>query len=292
MRADALLDQVVDSAEPEYNFAFLDERTKRAIRRAALKGVAIPGHQVPFGSREMPIARGWGTGGLQLSLALIGPHDVFKAIDQGSDDSVNAVNIRHFVAAMSGVETVTATAEATIIQSRHRIPEETLRPDQVLVLQVPKPEPLSRIEPRVARSQKMHAEGDYASMWLSLYEGVALSGDISMGADYPAIVNGNYLMAPSPIPRWDMPKLHHAPFLTLFGAGREKRIYAVPPYTSVEPLEFSDYHFRVEEFPSPCQLCGATDTFLDEHVDPHGGGSTYSCSDTAYCAARREGSQA
>ncbi|MFY7940820.1 MAG: alpha-D-ribose 1-methylphosphonate 5-phosphate C-P-lyase PhnJ, partial [Burkholderiaceae bacterium] len=39
-----------------YNFAYLDENTKRSIRRALLKAVAIPGHQVPFGSREMPLA--------------------------------------------------------------------------------------------------------------------------------------------------------------------------------------------------------------------------------------------
>ena len=38
-----------------YNFAYLDEQTKRMIRRALLKAVAIPGHQVPFGSREMPL---------------------------------------------------------------------------------------------------------------------------------------------------------------------------------------------------------------------------------------------
>ena len=37
-----------------FNFAYLDERTKRMIRRAILKAVAIPGYQVPFGSREMP----------------------------------------------------------------------------------------------------------------------------------------------------------------------------------------------------------------------------------------------
>ena len=54
-----------------YNFAFLDEGSKREIRRAALKAVAIPGYQVPFASREMPIGRGWGTGGLQLTLS---PH--------------------------------------------------------------------------------------------------------------------------------------------------------------------------------------------------------------------------
>ena len=38
-----------------YNFAYLDEQTKRMIRRAILKAVAIPGYQVPFGGREMPM---------------------------------------------------------------------------------------------------------------------------------------------------------------------------------------------------------------------------------------------
>ncbi|KEZ74177.1 carbon-phosphorus lyase, partial [Pseudomonas syringae pv. syringae FF5] len=46
-----------------YNFAYLDEQTKRMIRRALLKAVAIPGYQVPFGGREMPLPYGWGTGG-------------------------------------------------------------------------------------------------------------------------------------------------------------------------------------------------------------------------------------
>lgn len=44
-----------------YNFAFFDEASKREIRRAIIKGVSIPGHQIPFASREMPIGRGWGT---------------------------------------------------------------------------------------------------------------------------------------------------------------------------------------------------------------------------------------
>ena len=38
-----------------YNFAYLDEQTKRMIRRALLKALAIPGYQVPFASREMPM---------------------------------------------------------------------------------------------------------------------------------------------------------------------------------------------------------------------------------------------
>lgn len=48
-----------------YNFAYLDEQTKRMIRRAILKAIAIPGYQVPFASREMPMPYGWGTGGVR-----------------------------------------------------------------------------------------------------------------------------------------------------------------------------------------------------------------------------------
>ncbi|HLK57331.1 MAG TPA: alpha-D-ribose 1-methylphosphonate 5-phosphate C-P-lyase PhnJ, partial [Chthonomonadaceae bacterium] len=66
-----------------YAFGLLDEAAKKEIRRSCLKAVCIPGYQVPFASREMPIARGFGTGGLQITLALIGPTDTLKVIDQG-----------------------------------------------------------------------------------------------------------------------------------------------------------------------------------------------------------------
>ena len=89
--------------DPNINFAYLDERTKRMIRRAILKAVAIPGYQVPFGSREMPLPYGWGTGGIQVTASIIGPDDVLKVIDQGSDDTVNAVNIRRFFQRTTGV---------------------------------------------------------------------------------------------------------------------------------------------------------------------------------------------
>ena len=102
-----------------YHFAFFDEASKREIRRAVLKGVAIPGHQIPFASREMPIGRGWGTGGLQVTLSLIGQDDVLKVIDQGADDSVNAVNIKKLIVETTDVEVVEDTEKATIIQSRH-----------------------------------------------------------------------------------------------------------------------------------------------------------------------------
>ncbi|HQF30140.1 MAG TPA: alpha-D-ribose 1-methylphosphonate 5-phosphate C-P-lyase PhnJ, partial [Hyphomicrobiales bacterium] len=109
-----------------YNFAYLDEQTKRMIRRAILKAIAIPGYQVPFASREMPMPYGWGTGGVQVTAAIIGPDDVLKVIDQGSDDTTNAVSIRGFFVKTSGVATTTRTDAATVIQTRHRIPETPL----------------------------------------------------------------------------------------------------------------------------------------------------------------------
>src|SRR3954463_9849880 len=109
-----------------YNFAYLDEQTKRMIRRAILKGIAIPGYQVPFASREVPMPRGWGTGGVQVTAAIIGPDDVLKGIDQGPDATPHAVSMRLFFAAVVGVRTTTRPDEASIIQTRHRIPETPL----------------------------------------------------------------------------------------------------------------------------------------------------------------------
>jgi alpha-D-ribose 1-methylphosphonate 5-phosphate C-P lyase len=271
----------------EYNFAFLDEGSKREIRRKTLKAVAIPGYQVPFGSRELPIGRGWGTGGLQLTLSLLGKSDCVKVIDQGSDDSVNAVSIRRLIEETSHILTTEVTTEATIIQSRHRIPEDRLHAGQILVLQVPEPEPLRYVEPSEEITKIQHGEMNYSGIWLTLYESIVKWGAITTGADYPVIVHDRYVMAPSPIPRWDNPKLHQADHLTLLGAGREKKIYAVPPYTNVVSLQFEDYPFEVESFPGlACRLCGTETSFLDEVIDSDSGQIIYQCSDTNYCSRR------
>lgn len=213
-----------------YNFAFFDEASKREIRRAIIKGVSIPGHQIPFASREMPIGRGWGTGGLQITLALIGQGDVLKVIDQGADDSVNAVNIKKLVVETTDVEVTEKTQHATLVQSRHRIPEQPLSADQILVLQVPMPEPLRNFEPSEAKTRVLHAEADYTGAWLGLFDQIVRYGHTVTNADHPCLVEGRYVMAPSPIPRFDTMRLNMAQNLTLLGAGREKKIYAVPPF--------------------------------------------------------------
>jgi alpha-D-ribose 1-methylphosphonate 5-phosphate C-P lyase len=268
--------------QTDYSYGFLDQFAKRELRRRMLKAVAIPGHQVPYASRELPIARGWGTGGLQVTLSITGPHDVVKVIDQGADDSVNAANLRRFIARMTGVETTTDTLKATIIQSRHRITEERLREGQVLVLQVPDPEPLRHVQPDTSKAREMHADADYAQMWLSLYEQLVRFGRFVTGASYPVIVHNRYLMSPSPIPRWDTPDLHQAAHLTLLSAGREKRLYAVPPYTAVRPIEFSDVFFQVEQMAGRvCALTGERNKFMDE-LPQADGSSRYRISDSGY----------
>ncbi len=266
-----------------YNFAYLDEQTKRSIRRAILKAVAVPGYQVPFASREMPLPYGWGTGGIQCTAAVIGPDDVLKVIDQGSDDTTNAVSIRSFFARTTGVATTERTDEASIIQTRHRIPEMALREGQIIVFQVPIPEPLRFLEPRESTTRRLHATADYSLMHVRLYEDIAQQGRVTTAYSYPVMVNERYLMSPSPIPKFDNPKLDASPALAIFGAGREKRIYAVPPYTKVRSLDFEDYPFTIEHWGQPCGLCGATDSFLDEIIVDDLGTRLFACSDSFQC---------
>jgi alpha-D-ribose 1-methylphosphonate 5-phosphate C-P lyase len=271
----------------DYNFAYLDEQTKRMIRRAILKGLAVPGYQVPFASREMPMPYGWGTGGVQVSAATLTPDDTLKVIDQGADDTTNAVSIRKFFEKTAGVATTEETEKASVIQTRHRIPEAELREDQILIYQVPIPEPLRFLEPRETETRKMHALQEYGLMHVKLYEDISQHGAIATSYAYPVKVSGRYVMDPSPIPKFDNPKMEMAA-IQLFGAGREQRIYAVPPYTKVVSLDFEDYPFEPAKAEVPCDLCGAEDSYLDEVILDDAGSRMFVCSDTDYCRSRRE----
>jgi alpha-D-ribose 1-methylphosphonate 5-phosphate C-P lyase len=134
----------------------------------------------------------------------------------------------------------------------------------------------------------MHSEADYSRMWVSLYEDKVRNGVITQTTGYPCLVNGRYVVATTPIPRWDIPRLHDSQFLTLFGAGREKRVYAIPPYTLVEPLTFEDVPFEVEQANgAQCRLCNSSESFLVESPGTNGDAETWTCSDTAWCRARR-----
>ena len=278
----------ISTEQDAYNFAYLDEQTKRMIRRAILKGIAIPGYQVPFAAREMPMPYGWGTGGVQVTASILGPNDTLKVIDQGSDDTTNAVAIRNFFAVTSGVEMTMKTSEASVIQTRHRIPEEELTEDQTLVYQVPIPEPLRFLEPRETETRKMHALSEYGLMHVKLYEDIATHGHIATTYAYPVMVEGRYVMDPSPTPKFDNPKMHKNRALQLFGAGREKRIYALPPFTDVVSLDFEDHPFQIQEWPDTCcAMCGAKDVYFDEVILDNEGSRMFVCSDSDYCETRQ-----
>ncbi|MEM9782444.1 MAG: alpha-D-ribose 1-methylphosphonate 5-phosphate C-P-lyase PhnJ, partial [Pseudomonadota bacterium] len=265
--------------ESAYNFAYLDERTKKMIRRALLKAVAIPGYQVPFASREMPMPYGWGTGGVQVTAACLKPDDTLKVIDQGADDTTNAVSIRGFFEKTAGVATTTKTGRASIIQTRHRVPEEPLGEDQILVYQVPIPEPLRFLEPRETETRRAHALEEYGLMHVKLYEDIARHGHIATSYAYPVLVADRYVMDPSPIPKFDNPKLSDCPALQLFGAGREQRIYAVPPHTTVVSLDFEDHPFERGGTGEACAICGAEGSYMDEVITDDAGGRMFVCSD-------------
>jgi alpha-D-ribose 1-methylphosphonate 5-phosphate C-P lyase len=146
---------------------------------------------------------------------------------------------------------------------------------------------MQRLEPRETETRTLHGLAEYGLMHVKLYEDIARYGHIATTYDYPVLVNDRYIMSPSPIPKFDNPKMHLNPALQLFGAGREKRIYAVPPYTSVESLGFEDHPFEVQKWDTSCALCGAADSFLDELITDDAGTRMHVCSDSDYCQSRQ-----
>ncbi len=134
----------------------------------------------------------------------------------------------------------------------------------------------------------MHALEEYGLMHVKLYEDIAKNGHIATTYAYPVLVNNRYVMDPSPTPKFDNPKIDRMAALQLYGAGREKRIYAIPPYTEVKSLDFEDYPFEVQKFDKPCGLCGAENVYLDEVILDDRGGRMFVCSDSDYCEERRE----
>lgn len=124
-------------------------------------------------------------------------------------------------------------------------------------------------------------------MHVKLYEDISRHGHIATSYAYPVKVEGRYVMDPSPIPKFDNPKLGDMAAIQLFGAGREQRIYALPPYTQVVSLDFEDHPFEASKADHRCGLCGAMDSYLDEVITDDQGGRMFICSDTDYCEGRR-----
>jgi alpha-D-ribose 1-methylphosphonate 5-phosphate C-P lyase len=157
-----------------------------------------------------------------------------------------------------------------------------------MVYQVPLPETMRLLEPRESVTRTNHALAEYGLIYLRLYEDITKHGEIAISYDYPVMVNRRYAMSPSPVPRFDNPKFNQSSALHLFGAGRERRIYAIPPYTEVLSFDFNDHPFRTQKWTDCCSLCGADDCYLDEIVINDQGERMFVCSDTDHCQRRLE----
>ncbi|XNM45961.1 alpha-D-ribose 1-methylphosphonate 5-phosphate C-P-lyase PhnJ [Escherichia coli] len=160
--------------------------------------------------------------------------------------------------------------------------------DQIIIFQVPIPEPLRFIEPRETETRTMHALEEYGVMQVKLYEDIARFGHIATTYAYPVKVNGRYVMDPSPIPKFDNPKMDMMPALQLFGAGREKRIYACCCLPAWKVSISHDHPFTVQQWDEPCAICGSTHSYLDEVVLDDAGNRMFVCSDTDYCRQQSE----
>jgi alpha-D-ribose 1-methylphosphonate 5-phosphate C-P lyase len=145
------------------------------------------------------------------------------------------------------------------------------------------------VEPSENKRKQMHGEADYSRLLVKLYEDMVHFNEVTISHRYPTCINNHYVIDPSPIPRYDVPKLHLSSALILLAAGREKKIYAVPPFTNAEPLVFDDQPFCIEDFTDEhgrrrvCQRCGSADSFLDEYFDAESQSLVFQCSDSDYC---------
>ena len=213
---------------------------------------------------------------------------MLKVIDQGADDTTNAVSIRRFFARTAGVATTTATAEATVIQTRHRIPEKQLREDQIIVYQVPQPEPLFRLEP-----SRVETEADARAGGLRADACEAVRGHRAVRPDLDQLrLSGDGERALSDVAQPD-PGVRQSEDGHDAGAATVRRRAGEAdlrhPALDAGEIAWISTIIRSGPInaPHPCGLCGATDSYLDEVVTDDHGGRLFVCSDTDHCAERR-----
>ncbi|XNM61669.1 alpha-D-ribose 1-methylphosphonate 5-phosphate C-P-lyase PhnJ [Escherichia coli] len=108
-----------------YTFAYLDEQTKTdyIFPAAPLKAVAIPNLSGAVWRRRhahaIRLGNGWYTAHRQRDWR----KRRVEGDRPGCDDTTNAVSIRNFFKRVTGVNTTERTDDATLIQTRHRIPK-------------------------------------------------------------------------------------------------------------------------------------------------------------------------
>ena len=213
-------------------------------------------------------------------------------IDQGADDTTNAVSIRAFFARTASVRRHRAHRRG------HDHPDpapgargEAAGEGQILVYQVPIPEPLALLgAPRAGDTTDACACGLRADARQTLrgrragWAGSRLPTLIRYGS--PAVMSWTLRRSPSST----IPKMHRSVRrCNYLGPGREKRIYAIPPFTEVVSLDFEDLSVLGPNL-GPALWAVRVDhaSYLDEVVIDDRGGRLFCCSDTDFCRSRRE----
>lgn len=177
-----------------YNFVYFDEQIKCMICCVILKVVVIFGYQVLFGGCEMLMLYGWGIGGIQFIVSVIGESDVLKVIDQGVDDIINVVLICNFFKCVIGVNIIECMDDVMFIQMCYCIFEMLLIEDQIIIFQVLILELLCFIELCEMEICIMYVLEEYGVMQVKLYEDIVCFGYIVIIYVYLVKVNGCYVM--------------------------------------------------------------------------------------------------
>lgn len=265
-----------------YTFGFLDDMAKREIRCAIRRAWRSPATRRPSGHAR---CRSRAAGARAADYAGVrrgGRHH------QGDRPGRRRGSVTRSTSAASsrrrlGARETLTTGEATLIVLPHRIPEERMTSGQILILQVPHPgAAASRRAVRRRRARDARRRGLRAHVARAVRgRGTQRRGDRGRGVSRAG--ERPLRHGPQPDPALGLPKLDQAETLFLFGAGREKRIYAVPPYTSVKPLEFEDFPFSIVHLPG-CRAAAAARRTHTSSPRRRRDGSTLSvCSDASYC---------
>ena len=95
----------------------------------------------------------------------------------------------------------------------------------------------------------MHALAEYGLMHVKLYEDIARHGHIATTYAYPVKVDGRYVMDPSPIPKFDNPKMHMiAGAAAVRRRPREAHLRHPAVHRGRVSLDFEDHPFERNTF--------------------------------------------
>jgi Uncharacterized enzyme of phosphonate metabolism len=168
------------------------------------------------------------------------------------------------------------------------VPETPLKEGQILVFQVPIPEPLRMLEPRETETRTLHALTEYGVMQVSLYESIARHGRIAKTYNYPVLVNGRYMMSPSPSQIRQPQARPQSGAAALWRGPREAHLRRAALHAGEEP-RFRRPSVRDRALDRVLRAAAARPrAFLDEMIVDDAGKRLFVCSDTDYCESRRK----